>query len=230
MKIWGHPRSGNHYLASAIHRAFYRSDEKFALRVMASGTGHWSQRQLGVLEDFGSQSAEASTVPWGLLLGSHVSSPPTEPREAIYVYRDGRDVALSIYNWTRFRGAHEVDIGLSEYLRRPIDWIGSPGHRAPRNALLWERWRDHVSNWLQNEDVLAVRYEDLVIDLNGQLKRIANRFNLALPEHHDGTVPVGWNASKSKNRLARWRGILSAENVALYNDLVPHGFAGRWDD
>ena len=228
MKIWGHPRSGNHFLASVIHEAFYGSDPRFALQVSAAATGHWSQRQGGAHETFGSDPAAGSTtVPWGRLLGSHAWTPPPELDDAIYIYRDGRDVALSVYHWNRFRRADEQSLSFSEYLRRPIDWIGSPGFRAPRRMLLWEHWRAHVKHWLARSDVFAVRYEDVVEDVDGQLRRIATRFGVPLVTTVNGSRPVGWNASEPSSRVGRWRGRLDDSDIALYNELVPSAFTGR---
>lgn len=229
MKVWGHPRSGNHFLASLIHSAFYASAERFSLRVSSGATGHWSQRRSGVREAFGSVSVDELTVPWGRLLGSHVGEPPAVLQEAIYVYRDGRDVALSVYSWDRLRAAEDLSLDLAEYLRLPIDWTGSPGVQAPRRLLLWEHWRQHVEYWLARQDVLAVRYEDLIEDLDGQLRRISAQFGQPLVAPVDSDVAVGWNASNSNYRLGRWRGRLSEADIALFDELVPRDFAGRWD-
>jgi hypothetical protein len=226
MKVWGHPRSGNHFLASIILRAFYRDTNRFHLRVPSAATGHWSRRQAGAVESFGAAAGEDASVPWGRLLGSHVLTPPATVEKAIYVYRDGRDVALSVYRWDRFRAVEEQGLSLSEYL--PIDWVGSPGFPWTRDVLLWEHWRRHVEAWLAREDVLAVRYEDLIEDLDGQLQRIEDWSGLPrVPVDND--VAVGWNASKSRHRLARWRGQMSDGDLALYDEFIPRDFAGRWD-
>lgn len=229
MRVWGHPRSGNHFLASVLHQAFYEGADRFAMRVPAAATGHWSQRHPGVREGFGSEASAAPVVPWGHLIGSHAWKPPMMLRDAIYIYRDGRDVALSVYGWSRFRAADEQKLSLSEYLRRPIDWIGSPGFRAPRKLLLWEHWRQHVEHWLAREDVLSVRYEDLAQNLDGQLQRIATQLGVPLVATADGSVAVGWNASKARDRIGRWRDRLSESDMTLYDELVPRKFAGRYD-
>jgi len=76
-----------------------------------------------------------------------------------------------------------------------------------------------------------VRYESLVTDLNSQLSRVAAHFGRAVGPGTYGKDAVGWNASKASDagRLGRWRGRLSEDDIALYDKLVPCGFAGRWD-
>lgn len=248
IRVYGHPRSGNHFLAAMVHRHFYDDDPAFSLEVDPVRTGHWSRRADALPPKAGftygglTQTDPGTLVPYGKLLGSHRLPPPADVSRAVYIYRDGRDVALSVYAWTRFRRHDQEELSLEQYLARPIDWVGSPGHRRASRAsalatadpeTLFEHWRRHVSVWLATE-ALAVRYEDLVRWPFKELGRISDHFGLSGTAGAERMGPVGWNATqaapeKAELRLAKWRSRMSSRALAMYDATVPRDFKGRWE-
>lgn len=248
LHVHGHPRSGNHYLAAMLHRHFFDDDPSLAIEVDPRNTGHWrrraAERDLGLSRAPGALSYQGERVEgdervaYGKLLGTHRLPPPklTDLARSIYILRDGRDVALSLYAWKRCLPPGHEDIGLERYLARPIDWQGSPGFRAPAaNALErpFEHWKRHIELWLAT-GVFWVRYEDLVRDPMRELVRIGQRFGLKVCAGVERMSAVGWNASatdpaRALERIGKWRREMPSRSLALYDSLIPRDFVGRYE-
>jgi hypothetical protein len=84
------------------------------------------------------------------MIKSHESYQPRYPK-VVYLYRDGRDVALSYYNFYQTVKAYEgsLDEFLGLYIKGAVDFGA---------------WDDHVRSWLLREISVprcAVSYEDL---------------------------------------------------------------------
>ncbi len=93
---------------------------------------------------------------------------------AIYVERDGLDVALSYYHLYRsylgFRGTRD------DFFDRFMD-----------GRLQYRSWFAHVDRWRafsaeQTDRVLALRFERLLVDLPGAIDRIARFLGVDLPD------------------------------------------------
>jgi len=82
--------------------------------------------------------------------------------KAIYLYRDGRDVAVSLYKTLRRNGfKHDFGKFIETYVQDGFN--GSPA------------WHNHIENHLFKKTpkaVLAVKYEDLCREPTKQIKRI----------------------------------------------------------
>lgn len=96
---------------------------------------------------------------------------PYQPgyHKAIYIYRDGRDVALSYYDFVIKIGSYSgtFDQFLSDYLDGLV-WFGA--------------WHNHLISWLTYKpgvNVLSVRYENLVKDPTADLQRICEFLELS---------------------------------------------------
>jgi hypothetical protein len=95
------------------------------------------------------------------ILKTHYPYRP-EYKKAIYIYRDGRDVALSYYDFvvkTRSYAA-PFDQFLTDYLNGQV-WFGA--------------WQKHLIDWLlprSDVEILPVKYEDLASDPAGNLTRM----------------------------------------------------------
>ena len=89
----------------------------------------------------------------------------------IYVVRDGRDAAVSYYHHHRRNG---YDKSFPDYFHefvKGVDRFGS--------------WFEHVDDWTRNRDrlnVLYLRFEDLLADLDGAVRRIADFCEIPLRE------------------------------------------------
>lgn len=212
IKVYGHPRSGNNFLCELLALNFYPDKD---LAGPKGNIGHWSNR-------VGGQSN-----PRALLFGGHhFPKAPTGP--AIYIYRDGRDVALSLWRSPHFRHKGLADVSLADFLRMKIDWMGSPGFRsleARWNVL--EHWQMHLDAW-RATGIFKVRFEDLVIDTQAQMDRIATHFDLQRRKHYDEPGLVGWFPNDGK--VGMWKNFFSDSDLQFFYTAVPGGFYGIYGE
>jgi len=150
--IWlaSYPRSGNTFLRTVLRQCFglrsasiYR-DDLMRLPVIEGLAGHIEHGPDGRL-DFADQPLQ--------LIKTH--APPFDGRPAIYVLRDGRDAAISLYHFMHERRALEdIVTGSTQF--------GS--------------WADHVTAWspTARPNTLLLRYEELVCDLGCCVDKIAD--------------------------------------------------------
>ena len=87
----------------------------------------------------------------------------------MYVYRDGRDAAVSFYHHLRNQSVDDggFEGGWDRFFERWID-----------GQIAFGSWFEHVLGWGaaagEGADVLAVGYEELVRDLRGVVEKIAD--------------------------------------------------------
>lgn len=193
----------------------------------------------------------------------------------IHVGRDGRDACLSAHNhFSSFSeaqlagfdriGAEDPAIG-APYPRPPADpaaffrhWLSAPtipgqGDGVPHGSffdleLSW--WRER-----RRENLLLVHFDDLLADLDGEMRRIAAFLGIAVDEAlwpslvaasrfeamqaaGDALMPQmrtmlegGTRRFFHRGASGRWRGVLSDDDLARYaaavRDSVPPGL-GAW--
>jgi hypothetical protein len=97
-------------------------------------------------------------------------------KKVVYVVRDPRDVAVSYYFYLMNSGQipadHPMDLFVQDYVSGKLDAFGS--------------WGEHVGSWLgarrPGEDTLLVRYEDLICQINLEVKRLAAFLGLRVTE------------------------------------------------
>jgi hypothetical protein len=218
LKVYGHIRSGNNYLAECLRLNFYPDAD---LGGEPGYWGHWSDRQY------------TDGKAYGLLLGNHEHYRTARPEAgAIYVHRDGRAVAHSAWRSPHFMNAAWRGITLSDYLRKPIDWDATPAHRRRlpiRRENIIQHWLRHVSGWLESGDprVGFVRYEDLAGNPTRVVQAIADFFGLELAGA-SGHVsipgkPVGYSPSSMPD--SAWRNALSSDDLDFYDSIVGRDMA-----
>lgn len=96
---------------------------------------------------------------------------PRWPGRTIYVLRDGRDTAVSLYN---LRCSY---YGCRETFTEFFDDIFMPGRMKPGG------WARHIEGWCiprEGEKILLLRYEEMQRDLGATLRRIAEYCNIQL--------------------------------------------------
>jgi hypothetical protein len=153
-------------------------------------------------------------LPYGQLWRTHAPTPPENLANAVYLVRDGRDVALSV---ARFRQPTAAGC-------RAAGMIPTMGWYRK----LFQTWRDHVDAY-GTRDVPIVRYEQLVVDAATVIARIARQFGLrvrAVPVTIDHAV--GWQPSDDL-RIGKWRDQMPPEVLRLFDQIVPRGHSGRYD-
>lgn len=141
-----YPKSGNTWL-------------KFMITYLLSGREADFDSDSTVIAQVGSHRATPGLLPGGgRLIKSHepYSGPQKRVyRKAIYLVRDGRDVAISYYYMVLRRGLYEGDLRqfLSSFLGPGVDGYGP--------------WHEHVESWLasplhESGSLLVLRYEDFL--------------------------------------------------------------------
>ena len=141
-----YPKSGNTWL-------------KFMLTELLGGRKADLDHDSTVIADVGSHRSTPGVLPGdGRLIKSHEpwSGPQRRMyRKAIYLIRDGRDVAVSYYYTLIRRGLYEGEFSpfLRLFLGGGVDGYGP--------------WHEHVASWLDSPlaregSLLALRYEDLL--------------------------------------------------------------------
>lgn len=151
-----YPRSGNTWMRYLLANLIY-PDRK------------WHVGNIGrVVPDLGEPFPEDYLAPSPRIFKTHFPRPVTRCR-AIYIYRDGRDVALSFYNRRRKlrNETRTFDAFLEEMLK---------------GGLKFDSWQAHVDAWTgESTDgrVLLVGYEAMLGDLVPQMCRVMNFLGLS---------------------------------------------------
>lgn len=168
IKIYSHPRSGTHFLEAFIAENFYPGKNLSSNQPIYYG--HWSEKKL--LED---------GEPHHQLFGSHffpeeLNLKINEPK--IYIYRDVRAVAASIYNSKFYNTKKHPEITFTDFLRMEIDWYGGLGRKKSSNLNIVQHWDKHVNEWLQLKDknLLIIRYEELKLEPEKAYDVIARKY------------------------------------------------------
>jgi hypothetical protein len=155
----------------------------------------------------------------GRLIRTHERRRPCY-RKAIYVLRDGRDVAVSMY-W-QIKRTCSMDADFSDYLDAYFD-----GHLTGAGA-----WHEHVSGWLEPSAVnsgntLVVRYEDMKDDAARELRRAAAFLGVErTTEEFDRAIQAG-SLEAMKGREKESPGIAHRESGATI-PVVRKGVVGDW--
>lgn len=211
MKLYSHPRSGTNWLLALLEQAFFGN-----IGFTEATTGHWSQRV-------------TVSAPPAELFGGHDFFAPhlVEPR--IYLYRDGRDVALSLWRTKAFQPQDWHNLSLSEFLRRPLDWQGTPGRRAGTGWTVPEHWRQHLDSWQNAGRTHFVRYEALLIDTESELARLGEALGRA-PDL--STLDVGdvGPFPSDDHRIGKWREAFAGDDLDYFLGIVPQDYWGLWGD
>ena len=116
-------------------------------------------------------SRELKRVPRPRLIKTHEYFEPRY-RKVIYLVRDPRDVALSLYNFRRKYRSLDDSYPIEQYVAERF----LPGD-------LDVSWGEHVGSWLgtrmNQQGFLLIRYEDLLQDAPRELCRVASFLGVA---------------------------------------------------
>ncbi|WP_286760398.1 sulfotransferase domain-containing protein [Salegentibacter sp. UBA1130] len=105
----------------------------------------------------------------------------------LYIYRDGRAVAYSVWKTENFLHKELKEYDFNEFLEMKIDWSGSPANEALEEFTILDHWATHVKSWKQfannNPNVCLIKYEDLLSQPHDEYLRIYNHFQNLFPSH-----------------------------------------------
>ncbi len=210
LKVYGFPRSGSHYLMALLAKNYYKNAD---LSTGPGGVGHWADRVQVVGSEHGKLAGHHGPPSWGYA-----------PDKSIYIWRNGRAVAASVFRSPHFINPARKYLDFEEFIQYTIDWRWSPGNSSPGTTkTIIEHWVEHLQLWRKTKAFL-VNYEDAVQHPRALLCRIANQFDLPIVLGEDCKEDVGW--FPSGGRLDGWREIWTDECEDYYSEVVPVGFYG----
>lgn len=205
LKVCSHPRSGTNFLEALMQENFYHHQD---LSVVG-GWGHWSNPQ-----------RFKNPVLHGKLFGSH-SYPSYHGAPIIYIYRDGRAVALSVWKSQGFLNKEMKEMDFSTYLRTNIDWFCSPARKANPGQNIIQHWYNHVITWHNTpSNILKIKYENLVLNPELVLNKIADFYGLKYCtkfKNIDKMVGPSPNAGK----IFAWKEHFTDEDLEYFYSFVP---------
>jgi hypothetical protein len=120
---------------------------------------------------------ELGQIPSPRLLKSHEAFTPRYPK-AIYITRDPRSVAVSMYHFLMATHKLETNHSIDDFLDR---FIRGEYYRH------FHSWSANVMSWVSeldrgNKNVLLIRYEDLKANTAGELRRVADFLQRAVSD------------------------------------------------
>jgi len=214
LKVYSHPRSGTHFLEAFLAKNFYQDKE---LSLVDVTWGHWSNRQV-----------KPEGNPYGKLFGNHYFSDlNNNDKPKIYIVRDGRAVAYSIWKTPNFLHKDISHLTFKEFLKTPIDWRGTPSKQAEPNLTILEHWAQHVKGWYefseQNDNVMIIAYGDLISDPYKQYLRIHEKYfknaeKLTKESLDIIKKPVGLLPNKAK--IDAWKAVFDEDDNNFFKTTV----------
>ena len=209
-KLYSHPRSGTNWLLSLLEQAFFGS-----AKLVKAVTGHWSRRVTVMAPD-------------KRLRGGHQFYRDGLPGKRVYLYRDGRDVALSLWRTTAFQHKSWANLSFSQFLQRPLDWRATPGTRASGRLTIAGHWKRHLDSWRNAPGVCFVSYEKLLLHTESEIARIAafvgcEPLPLSVAASGVGPFPSG------TYRVSKWQAEFEQRDLDYFFEIVPRDHWGLWD-
>lgn len=211
LKLYSHPRSGTNWALALLSRAFTGS-----VILAPAKTGHWSNRIV-------------VKAPKTHIRGGHQFYNKTLQGPRLYIYRDGRDVAYSLWRTKAFQNKQMRNLSFSAFLRTPIDWYATPGRKTKKRWTIVQHWLRHVESWKWAADSFFFRYEDLLLDPIKQLFLIEkftgqDIVTVDLPVSGMGPFPSG------QYRVSKWREVFSNNDLDYFFKIVPKNHWGLYKD
>jgi len=223
IRVYGHPRAGNNLLMAFLAINFYPGEELTTF----GRIGHWRNRIFD------------QRNPYGRLGGTHYFYHDQKNQvihPCIYIYRDGRAVALSLWHTKAFQPPRWKNLTFSKFLRKPLNWSGSPGNPLAFGHPIAAHWLFHLQSWENAPEfvdgkpaVLKVRFEDLVLQPEKVRQAIA-KWSGIKPVRGLKLVTklVGWLPNEGK--INAWRKYFTEADLEYFYELAPKPFWGYWDE
>lgn len=151
-------------------------------------------------------------------------------RATVFIYRDPRDLVVShVFYATDIHEGHGMHDyynnqlqSMEERLNVAIEGCDIPGLELPS---VWERYEDRLG-WFEEEEVLCVRFEDLILNREepiGEILDYINGFGVRFTVPREDAIQALGNAIKPKKsgtfrkgEPGNWREHFTPENKARF--------------
>jgi hypothetical protein len=90
--------------------------------------------------------------------------------DVVYVYRDGRDVLVSLYYYMRHYDPAMREVSFSDFIRMENHFDALPGNERRWNRVQY--WKFHVEGWMKQSTTSRLSYEDLHADYEAVVKAL----------------------------------------------------------
>ena len=156
---------------------------------------------------------EVDLAPRPRILKSHTTFNHRFPR-VVYLVRDPRDVYVSYYHYMRKRIPGEMDI--RSFIR--MDGL-HPSH-----------WHEHVAGWVDQPNVLVIRYEDMIDDTSEQVRRFLRFWDARSFSDDQITDAVERSSFSNMKQIEQRKGrpFASEQLRKLSTPFMRSGRAGAW--
>ena len=138
----------------------------------------------------------------------------------IYVTRDPRDIAVSLYH-------HLKKAGFSPYVNAASFDDFHKTYMRDKDVVYYGLWEHHMHNWLsvrKEYNILCVKYEDLIADALKEIRRVAAYLGVDLTESRVEDITA---RTSFKSMLAR-RKELFKDDSEITNSMLRKGIVGDW--
>lgn len=156
-----YPRSGNTWTRFLLGNLIYHTDPMTFANVESR-----------IPEIYLFPDSKLRSLPRPRVLKSHEYFDPRY-QKTIYIVRDPRDVAVSMYHYSIKRRTIPEDQPISSFI---------PGFLQGRFFVDWATWAEHVASWyatrLHRNDFVLMRYEDMLTDPVNELKKVCLLLNI----------------------------------------------------
>lgn len=196
--LWLKPRPGDIYVATAT-KAGTTWMQQIVYQLVTRGEGEFEHiyqvsPYLDQLVQMPWAGRLLDSLPSPRILKTHLFHkhlrPPADSR-VIYVTRNATDSVVSLHNHCILRDGHRPELD-TDFVR------GEP---------LVGLWFAHLESWWPHRsdpNVLHLRYEDMVSDLEGSIRRVARFLDIAIPEERMGVILEKCSFAYMKKHDARF--------------------------
>jgi bile-salt sulfotransferase len=212
LKVFSHPRSGTHFIEAFIAKNFYENHDFYPRE---GKWGHWANRVKNPGTNIHFKLFGSHSFPYRSFFKINYPS--------VYIYRDGRSVAYSIWKTDNFLHPQHKNISFSDFLRLKLDWEGGPGNKKKPRFNIAQHWEGHVGGWLdiasKNDNILVIRYEDLVENPSIIYYKIHEAFFSEKQEKKPEDIikinkPIG--LKPNKGTVDSWKDAFNHEDIAFF--------------
>ncbi|NER00851.1 MAG: hypothetical protein F6K30_29855 [Cyanothece sp. SIO2G6] len=205
-----YPKSGSTWVRFLIGNYLSGNKYDFTNSHLIIPDVHYNPEQIGNLEK-------------PRFIKSHYSFVP-EYKRVIYIVRDVRDVAVSYF-------FHARKYSLIDKEMRFRDFVLSVFGQDKIDTLL--PWGNHVNSYLENHenDLLLVRYEDLIDDTYRELARILDFSGLPLQQDKVASAVESSSFSKmqrmEQNQIEQFEQLVNSDHSIKF---IRQGRVGVWQE